>query len=343
MALFGDIITSKQTIDNLSFSTELGKLARQHLEWLMSKGYSKFTVMSRAYILGDFISWADLRDITRAREVTKQVLERYRRYVYHCRKPDGQPLDVKTQALRLITLRVFFRWLARNDFIHYNPASDLELPKIGRSLPRHVLNLKEIETVINQVDLTTPLGIRNRAILETLFCTGIRRQELANLKINDIDFERGTLMIRQGKGKRDRIVPIGERAMAWLEKYIQDVRPSLLKYTSNDNEDTAAKDENGLFIGRYGDPIKTRHLTNLVEKYIKKANISKSGGCHMFRHSMATLMLEGGADIRYIQEMLGHESLQSTQIYTRVSIDKLKEVHKKTHPGANFKRRSKRK
>jgi integrase/recombinase XerD len=128
MALFGDIITAKQAIDNLSFSTELAGLVRQHLEWLLSKGYSKLTVISRAYVLGDFISWADLRDITRAQEVTRQVLERYRRYVYHCRKADGQPLDIKTQTLRLIALRVFFRWLARNDFIHYNPAADLSFP-----------------------------------------------------------------------------------------------------------------------------------------------------------------------------------------------------------------------
>ena len=342
MALLGDIITSKQTIKNLSFSTELGKLVRQHLEWLLSKGYSKISVINRAYDLGEFIAWADLRDITRPREVTKQVLERYRRYLYHCRKQDGQPLHVKTQAHRLIAIRVFFRWLSRNDFIMYNPASELELPRIGRTLPRQVMNLKEVETVINQADVTTPLGIRDRAILETFFSTGIRRRELANLEVSDLDFEEGTLMVRQGKGKKDRVLPLGERALAWLEKYIQDARPYLLKDHVEDSYNDGDADQNGLFISRKGKPLKPSYLTVIVMNYVKKADIKKQGGCHIFRHTMATLMLEGGADIRYIQEMLGHESLQSTQVYTRVSINKLKEIHKKTHPGANLKRRKRR-
>lgn len=341
MALFGDIITSKQAIKNLSFSTELARLVRQHLEWLLSRGYSKYSVSGRAYDLGDFIAWADLRDITRPREVTKQVLERYRRFLYHCRKKDGQPLHVKTQSHRLIAIRVFFRWLSRNDFIMYNPASELELPRIGRTLPRQVMSLKEVETVISQVDLSATMGIRDRAILEVLFSTGIRRRELANLKVSDLNFEEGTLMVRQGKGKKDRVLPLGERALGWLEKYVQEVRPSHVKISNRDmyNENEDDKDANTLFISRYGGPLKYSYLTTLVIKYVNKANIGKKGGCHMFRHTMATLMLEGGADIRYIQEMLGHESLQSTQVYTRVSIEKLKEIHKKTHPGVNLKRK----
>ena len=335
MILLGEVVKSKQAIENLSFDTEIVKLGRQYLDWLLSRGYSKTTVATRAYDLGNFLAWADLRSITLPREVTKPVLERYRRYLYHCRKADGQPLHAKTQALRLIAIRAFFKWMSRNNHILYNPASELELPRIGNSLPRNVLNLKEVEAIINQVDLLTPFGVRDRAILETFFSTGIRRRELADLKVSDLDLEEGTLLIRQGKGKKDRVVPLGERAMAWLDKYLQDVRPTLLK---SNNED---KDENTLFISRFGGAIKERSLTTLTKKYVDGAEIGKKGGCHIFRHTMATLMLEGGADIRYIQEMLGHASLQSTQIYTRVSINKLKEVHKKTHPGANLRRRRK--
>jgi integrase/recombinase XerD len=146
------------------------------------------------------------------------------------------------------------------------------------------------------------------------------------LRLDDIDDERGTLSVRLGKGKKDRVVPIGERALAWLDRYLQDVRPSLV----------APPDDAVVFLTAAGKPVDPARLTNLMRAYVKRADLGKSGACHIFRHAMATLMLEGGADVRVIQEILGHAELSTTEIYTRVSIGHLKAVHDRTHPGARL-------
>jgi DNA primase catalytic core len=167
-----------------------------------------------------------------------------------------------------------------------------------------------------------PLGLRDRALMETLYSTGMRRLELANLKLYDLDTERGTVTIRQGKGKKDRMIPIGERAAAWVEKYVREARPKLV----------VEPDDHTVFLSNAGEPFCLDHLSDLVREHVDAANIGKRGACHMFRHVMATLMLDNGADIRYIQEMLGHADLKTTQIYTQVSIRQLKRIHAATHP-----------
>jgi integrase/recombinase XerD len=155
-----------------------------------------------------------------------------------------------------------------------------------------------------------------------LYSTGMRRMELIGLDLYDIDSERGTVMVRQGKGKKDRMVPIGERCVAWIDKYLSDVRPSLVV-------DVA---DRTLFLTNLGEAFTPNRLTQLVRNYVDAASIGKRGACHLFRHTMATLMLENGADIRFIQQMLGHADLSTTQIYTQVSIRQLKQIHTATHP-----------
>ncbi len=188
--------------------------------------------------------------------------------------------------------------------------------------PKEILTCEEIETVLNQPDLETPFGLRDRAMMETLYSTGIRRLELVNLKIYHVDAVRGTLFIDQGKGQKDRVVPIGDRALAWIRRYQDEVRDELL---IDPKEET-------LFITYLGKGFHPNKVTALIRNYIKQSGIGKSGACHIFRHSMATQMLENGADIRFIQELLGHACLDTTERYTHVSICKLKEIHKATHP-----------
>ena len=212
-----------------------------------------------------------------------------------------------------------------------NPASELELPKIGRPLPKDILNEKETEAVVSVPDVKPPLGLRDRAIMETIYSSGIRRQEAVNLDVYDLDVIRGILRIRHGKGNKDRVVPIGDRALAWVQKYQAQVRPTLVV----DHQEAA------LFLGSEGERLTGPHLGKVVRNYIKQAEIGKAGSCHLFRHSMATGMLENGADIRYIQMILGHASLETTQIYTQVSINKLKEIHKATHPAKRNKKKQK--
>ncbi|MCC6355198.1 MAG: tyrosine-type recombinase/integrase [Verrucomicrobiae bacterium] len=159
-------------------------------------------------------------------------------------------------------------------------------------------------------------------MMETLYSTGMRRMELANLNLYDIDAERGTVMVRQGKGKKDRMIPVGDRALAWIEKYLAEVRPDLMR----------EPDEDRLWLNAIGEPILPAWVGDIVRGCVDAANIGKRGSCHLFRHTMATAMIEGGADIRFIQAMLGHAKLDTTEIYTQVSIRKLKEGHSLTHP-----------
>ena len=171
-----------------------------------------------------------VRVVRRARsarpgEITPAVLERYQRWLYHYRKANGKPPELPPQNDRLGSVKRFFRWLVKQRVLEWNPADPLELPRIERRLPKAVLTVEEAERVLAQPDVRTPLGIRDRAILETLYSTGIRRQELVDLDVYSVDLDGGTLIVRQGKGKKDRMIPIGERALAWVERYLEEVRP----------------------------------------------------------------------------------------------------------------------
>jgi integrase/recombinase XerD len=182
--------------------------------------------------------------------------------------------------------------------------------------------VEEVEQVLRQPNLSDPMGVRDRAILETLYSTGIRRGECVQLNLYYADLRNGTLFIRQGKGKKDRYVPIGDRAIKWIEKYLCEVRPEL----------AVEPDDMALFLSQYGEAFSRDHLSGMVHDYIEAANLGKGGGPHLLRHTMATLMLENGADLRFIQEILGHEKISTTQIYAHVSIRQLKLVHGHTHP-----------
>lgn len=292
-------------------------------QWQLEKNYSARTVEGREVSLGYFIAWSAERGLMRPQEITKPILERYQRHLFLHRKKDGQPLSARTQIAFTTPIRAFFKWLSRQNHILYNPASELELPRQERRLPRHILTVGEVEAILARPDLKTAIGIRDRAILETLYSTGIRRMELINLKLYDIDPERGTVMVRQGKGKKDRMIPIGVRALAWVIKYRDDVRPDL----------ACGADDGTLFLTTLGEAFAPNRLTQMVRDYVDAADTGKRGSCHLFRHTMATLMLENGADIRFIQAMLGHAELSTTQIYTQVSVRKLKAIHTATHPG----------
>jgi integrase/recombinase XerD len=309
----------KQTPKPLS---PLAALMEKHLEALQVKNYSEYTIKNRRGHIGFFIEWCHDRGLTEPTEVTRPILEHYQRYLFHYRQKNGQPLTFRSQLARLVPLRMWFRWMARQRYILHNPASELELPRIEHRLPKAVLTVGEMEQVLAQPDINDPLGLRDRALMEALYTTGMRRLELACLKLYDLDTERGTVTIRQGKGKKDRVIPIGDRAAAWLDKYVREARPQLV----------VEPDDHTVFLSNAGEPFCLDHLSDLVRTYVDAAEIGKRGSCHMFRHSMATLMLENGADIRYIQQMLGHSDLKTTQIYTQVSIRQLKRIHAATHP-----------
>jgi integrase/recombinase XerD len=296
----------------------------EYVAQMETRNYSPSTIKRTDRGLGYFIEWCAERDLTRPSQVTRPILERYARHLYNLRTTKGTPLGVETRYNELSTLRCFFRFLARRNYVLFSPANDLELPKVGTRIPRTPLTHEEAERVLAQPDITKDLGMRDRAILETLYSTGVRRAEVVRLCLFDIDAGRGTVAVRQGKGRKDRMVPIGARALDWIDRYLRDVRPTL----------AADPNEHTLFLTAYGLPISADSLSYHVTRFIDAAEIGKKGSCHLFRHSMATLMLERGADVRIIQEILGHSSLDATQVYTHVSIAHLKQVHDETHPTA---------
>jgi integrase/recombinase XerD len=299
------------------------------LEWSAARAYSPRTTALRADQLKRFLRWCAERGLERPQDITRPILERYRRHLYHYRKTNGEPLSFATQQQRLLPLRAFFKWLARENYILSNPASELELPRLPRRLPAQVLSAEEIEAVLAQTRQQGECGVRDRAILETLYSTGIRRAELVNLRLYDIDLKNGTLFVRQGKGQKDRYVPLGARAGHWISRYLEEVRPALL----------SGPDAGYLYLHEFGEPFEKNRLTDLVKRYLRAAGIDKPGACHLFRHAMATQMLANGADIRFIQAILGHAQLSTTEIYTHVSIGKLQEIHALTHPAEQELRR----
>lgn len=307
---------SFEPLDPLS----LRGLKAAFFEWMTGMHFSPHTLRTRGNALQFFLRWCDERGLTRPGEISRPILERYRRYTYEYRKPDGKPLSLKTQISRIIAIRTFFKWMARHHHILYNPAGELEMPRGEKRLPT-VLTIENVETIINQTNVNDPLGLRDRAILETLYSTGMRRSELTSLRVYDLELDKGIVAIRQGKGRKDRFVPIGSRAMAWIDKYLLEVRPKLVQ----------EPDDGTLFLTVDGASLGA-HLSDLAHSYVKKANTGKQGSCHLFRHACATHMLEAGASLRIIQAILGHERIESTTLYTHVAIDQLKAVHTKTHP-----------
>jgi integrase/recombinase XerD len=301
---------------------QLERAVNDYLSWLSVHGYAEATVRARRYYLAGMVAFLALRDVESPLDVTSSILDSYQRHLFHHKKADGRPLSFRTQAQRLVPVKGLFAWLSNSGAVPYDPAASLALPKGERRLPEAVLSVEEVEAVLAQPDTSTVLGVRDRAILEVLYSTAIRRAELIHLRISDVDQARGSLFVRQGKGARDRFVPIGERARAWTQRYIDEVRPGL---ESRPHQTT-------LFLSVTGGPLAPDVLSRLVSAYVRAGAPAKPGSCHLFRHSTATLMLDAGADVRYIAEMLGHQKLETTMGYTRVSMAKLCEVHTRCHP-----------
>jgi integrase/recombinase XerD len=235
-------------------------------------------------------------------------------------------LAVSTIARNISSIRSFHEFTVVEGFAEANPAELIELPKKARKLPE-VLNAVEIENIINEADRTKNDGIRDAAILETLYASGMRVSELTDLEMDRLFFEIGFIRVI-GKGNRERLVPVGDIAQLAIEHYIETARKEFI------NPDKPEKTKNRLFLNQRGGPLTRMSVWNIVNKYAMKAGIKKNVYPHIFRHSFATHLLEGGADLRAVQEMLGHSSILTTEIYTHVDRSLLHQIHKEFHPRA---------
>lgn len=309
---------------------KLSTSVERYLYELKLKNYAERTLIGETSILGMFARYCDERGVSKASELTEETVGGFRSYLYHYRNPlSGKTLAFATQAGRLISVRTFCRWLTKSKIVLTDPSLDLQIPKVPRRKLANVLTYDEVFALLNIPDVSTPYGIRDRAIIETFFSTAIRASELGNLQLSDIVADRKLVQVNAGKGNKDRLAPISSSALNWVNKYVTEVRPLL------------ANGVNGhwLFIGQRGKPLSRVMLALIVRTSMKEAGISKRGACHILRHTAATLMLENGADLRSLQTYLGHERLATTEIYTHLTLGKLKEVHEKTHPTGDGRKR----
>jgi len=241
-------------------------LAARWIEALAVRNYTAQSLEHRAHLLHYFATWAEDRGVIRAAQVTKQHLGLYSRTLFHRRKKNGQHLSTSTRYARIAMVCVFYRWAKRNGHVAENPGADFELPKTEKRLPKAILTADEVEQVMSQPDISDPLGLRARAILEVLYATGMRRKEVAGLRVDSIDADRGVVMIRQGKGRKDRVVPISERAIRWVRRYEEFVRPTLV----------VPPDEGSLFVSSRGGPLGHAYVGDLCRRYIGNANLGSA-------------------------------------------------------------------
>ena len=290
--------------------------------------YAATTLTTYREPLSDLLSFCVMRDLVDVRQISRQTLEQYQRHLQQRRRqsgPDaGKLLSIGTQRRRITVVRTFFRFLVRQSVLDSNPAADLDMPPRELKIyNRKGLTLEEIEHVLLQPIVHTDVGFRDRTMMEVLFATGVRRAELHALTTLDVDASRKTMFVSKGKGRKQRLVPISERALAFVDQYIKGSRRSLLSLSGADT--------NALWLSDHGE-LSLERVGQLVYAYVRQAELGRSGGCHLFRHTFATALLDGGADIRHIQAMLGHENLETTAGYTHVAIEKLVEVYERTHP-----------
>ncbi len=300
-------------------------LIARFVERMLVEGFSPRTISSYRSHLGFFLVYLDREtDVDAITTVTLEVLHGYQTWLYGYTDDEGRGLAIATQAARLSVVRAFFRWLVKTDVLLYDPAGSLELPKRKGILPRSVLTKKEVERMLSAADTTTTLGLRDRAMLEVLYSTGIRNAELRALTVYDLNLDRGLVRINEGKNAKDRVVPLGEVACRWLREYLDEARPKLLA--------REGAGEQTVFLSKNGRPLLPLGVIDRIRRLAKAAGIERPVTPHSMRHTFATHMLRGRADIRHIQAMLGHASVATTQIYTRVEVTDLKMVHKRCHP-----------
>jgi integrase/recombinase XerD len=270
--------------------------------------------------VGSFLSWLENRGVALALARTEDVLS-YQSFLYAQRKPNGKPYSSGNLKNRIKALKSFFRFLYRRRYLLHDPAASVDYPRSERRLPRVILTREEARKILEAPDTKTPTGLRDRAILETFYGTGIRSSELSNLTPDDVDTEERVLRIVRGKGRRDRRVPLTRAAAEALDLYLAKARGKLVR-----------REKRLLFIQNRGSRMDNGTLNRIVRQWAAAARVKKRVTCHSFRHSVATHLLKGRADIRHIQALLGHASLATTERYTHVELQDLKKVIRRAHP-----------
>ena len=292
---------------------------RDHLQL---RGYAERTVEMYTDELRLLFGFLEGLGLTQLGQVGRPQLEDYRSHLCFEARTRGRALTRSTQARRLAAVKAFFQFLARDHYAPANPAAALELPRHPKGLPRTLLSEAEVTALLEVACLTTPLGLRNRALVEVLYGTGLRNSEVCSLTLPELDLARQEIRLRQGKGGKGRIVPLGDQALAWLRRYLQEARPELVFDPR----------ERHLFLTLQGGPLNRHTLREIVRSLAEQAELGKPVTPHTLRHACATHMLGRGAGLRHLQRLLGHESVSTTQRYAHLDVSDLRSVLLRCHP-----------
>src|SRR3954452_84044 len=282
---------------------------------LRRRGAAEKTRRAYGIDVGQFALWASKREVEPAAVTPKEL----RRYAAALSQRGAAP---STVGRKIASLRSLFRSLREHGVVDQNPADLLTTPKRPQRLPK-VLKPAEVASLLDRIPATTPLELRDRALFEVAYASGLRSEELVSLDLGSVDFDAEEVRV-EGKGSKTRVVPIGEHALASVSRYVERARPAL----------TAGDGESALFLSKSGRRLSTSDVRRRLRAWARHAALSAGVSPHWLRHSFATHLLEGGADLRAIQEMLGHSSLSTTQLYTRVESQRLRSAYSRSHPRA---------
>jgi len=287
----------------------------QFLHYLIvEKGLARNTIEAYGRDLTRFLDYLKSKGIQDALRVGKFDVRAFLLVL------KSRGLSTKTILRNLVAIRAFFQFLLQEGILEVSPVEELGSPKLAKTLPE-ILTLKEVEGLLEQPDIQSPLGVRDRAMLEVLYATGMRVSELTGLPMNGVNLEGGYVLV-YGKGSKERVVPLGSEAMKWVALYLKTARGRFAK----------GKESHSLFISRLGKGMSRQRFWRILKEYGRKAGIRKRITPHLLRHSFASHLLEGGADLRSVQIMLGHVDISTTQIYTHVTGERLKKIHQRYHP-----------
>jgi integrase/recombinase XerD len=310
-------------------------LLEQFIEYLEARGYRRTTIEGYRYRIPDFLRYLQESALT-VEEITPRHIQIYQGMLAEPRGPHGRTLSPGARHKAMGQVKGLFRFLYKTGRIYHDPAAGVEMPRKGKYLPRALLTVDEVIRLLKQPNLSTPIGVRNRAIMELVYSSGLRNEETTLLDIPDIDLSGRTLFVH-GKGGRDAVVPFGREAARALEHYLHFARDTLLRARGTGrsiSEQRKEKDSgtDPLFLTAQGYRMQTGTITHMVKYYTRRAGIVKAVTPHALRHACATHLLRNGADIRHIQRLLRHADISNTQLYTRVAIEDLKDAQTRYHP-----------
>ncbi|MCF6268088.1 MAG: site-specific tyrosine recombinase XerD [Melioribacteraceae bacterium] len=297
-------------------NSELNQFLQEYLAYLkLEKNLSEQSVTSYSSDINKFLNFIVEQNITDLNNVSTKLISKY----FELMRDLG--ISSSTTSRYLSAIKGFYKYLSSQEYIQKDPVEILSSRISGRKLPT-VLSFNEIEEILQAPDTTTKLGLRDKAMLELFYSCGLRVSEVINLKLSDLYFTDGVIRVL-GKGSKQRIIPIGSSAVKWITEYVKMLRPLLEK---------KMKSENIIFLNNRGTKLSRMGVWKIVDKYVKESKVEKEFHPHTFRHSFATHLLEGGADLRAVQEMLGHADISTTQIYTHIDREFVKQMHRDFHP-----------